>query len=258
MVPIRTPDILVVAAMKEELNDFKHTDAVYPLNHSSGKPDKHYWELPDHSGHIGFGVCGVGKKKASKNLSRLLKTVHPELILLMGYSGAIIPSLNVGDLVIIEKTIHESLAPDEYLSMNDRLISRCQTVFEHQGVLFSSVSAVSSDTFIDSTAEKKRLHSVFGAGCVDMESHAIARIASHHNIPILIIRVISDLADETIGLNFSCIPAGKWAFRLYFACRPWLLPGLFRLFSNARRARRKLSNAVHIILDNQLSRSIVS
>jgi nucleoside phosphorylase len=249
MESVRTPDILVIAAMKEELKEFQGADAVYPLNHSSGKPDKRYWELPEYSCRIGFNVCGVGKKSATKNISALLKKVQPEKILVTGYSGSLVPALDIGDVVIIEKTVHNGLSPDAFVSMDDQLISLCKTVFDNHGITFSLVSAVSSDTFIDATSDKIRLRDRFEAGCADMESHSIALLASSRQISILMIRVISDLADETIGLDFSRIPAGKWPFRLYFLRHPWLLPRLHRMYRNANKARHTLSNAVHILLE---------
>lgn len=62
---------------------------------------------------------------------------------------------------------------------------------------------VSGDSFIASTAKRKWLHDTFNADAVDMVSAGIARVCEANGIPYVIIRVLSDNADETASQDFA-------------------------------------------------------
>ena len=67
----------------------------------------------------------------------------------------------------------------------------------HQGRL------VSGDSFIASTAKRKWLHDTFHADAVDMVSVGIARVCEANGTPYVIIRVLSDNADESASAAFA-------------------------------------------------------
>ena len=62
---------------------------------------------------------------------------------------------------------------------------------------------VSGDQFINSSEKKKWLESTFGALCAEMEGAAIAHTCALNNVPFLIMRSISDLADEDAADSFD-------------------------------------------------------
>ena len=93
---------------------------------------------------------------------------------------------------------------------------------------------------------KKDLFTASGAAAVDMESLALARAASAAGLPFLALRAVADPAQRGLpsaalapltsdGRPQPHLVAGR------LALRPWELPALMRLASDARRAERSLA-----------------
>ena len=66
---------------------------------------------------------------------------------------------------------------------------------------------VSGDQFISDKAKKEWLIEQFSASCTEMEGAAIAQAAYLNGIPFLIIRAISDKADDSAGMDYAAFEA---------------------------------------------------
>jgi 5'-methylthioadenosine/S-adenosylhomocysteine nucleosidase len=62
---------------------------------------------------------------------------------------------------------------------------------------------VSGDSFIASTAKRAWLRETFRADAVDMVSAGIAHVCEANGVPYIILRVLSDNADETASADFA-------------------------------------------------------
>ena len=62
---------------------------------------------------------------------------------------------------------------------------------------------VSGDQFICSKEKKQWLKEYFNAQCTEMEGAAIAQAAYLNNVPFLIIRAISDKADDSADMAYE-------------------------------------------------------
>ena len=62
---------------------------------------------------------------------------------------------------------------------------------------------VSGESFIASTGKRKWLRETFKADAVDMVSVGIARVCEANGVPYVIIRVLSDNADESASAAFA-------------------------------------------------------
>ncbi|MGA2139347.1 MAG: 5'-methylthioadenosine/S-adenosylhomocysteine nucleosidase [Verrucomicrobiia bacterium] len=62
---------------------------------------------------------------------------------------------------------------------------------------------VSGDSFIASTAKRKWLRETFQADAVDMVSIGIARVCEANGVPCVIVRALSDNADESASTAFA-------------------------------------------------------
>ena len=62
---------------------------------------------------------------------------------------------------------------------------------------------LSGDQFISDSARVKDLHEALGGDCVEMEGAAVAQVCEMNSVPHLIIRTISDRADEEAAVSFS-------------------------------------------------------
>ncbi len=167
---------------------------------------------------------GMGKVNAAATTALLVEHFRPGEVIVCGIAGAINPQLGVGDVVIAEKSAQHDLglwsdAGIESKGADNRLTGQQNPVFfaaderllaialraGDQTVLKSIEGTqakvkkgvvVTGDTFIMSPEKKVDLQKRLGADAVEMEGAAIAQVCYERGIPHLVIRGISDTADE--------------------------------------------------------------
>ena len=61
----------------------------------------------------------------------------------------------------------------------------------------------SGDQFIDSKEKKNWIHDTFDAYCTEMEGAAVAQAAYLNKVPYLIVRAISDKADDSAHMDYG-------------------------------------------------------
>jgi adenosylhomocysteine nucleosidase len=158
--------------------------------------------LPD--GHW-LTVSGAGPARAHAAALRLTEQKVSALVS-WGCAAALAGHLQPGHLVLPERILGEQ--GDEHRIDGDwreRLAIRLPGKVMHLGgALIESSRVVSSRT------EKLALHARTGGMALDMESAAVARAASHHNLPFLIVRAIADPAhlDFPEAVSLSLNPRG--------------------------------------------------
>ena len=171
---------------------------------------------------------GIGKVNAAMTTSLLIEHFRPSEVIVCGIAGAINPQLNVGDVVIAEKSAQHDLgfwsdAGIESRGANNRLTGEQNPVFfaadeklldiamrAGDQTILKSIGTdengkqakvkkgvvVTGDTFIMSPQKRIDLQKRLGADAVEMEGAAIAQVCYERKIPHLVIRGISDTADE--------------------------------------------------------------
>ncbi|MDT8438750.1 MAG: hypothetical protein RQ729_07085 [Wenzhouxiangellaceae bacterium] len=96
-----------------------------------------------------------------------------------------------------------------------------------------------------SVRAKQRLAQASGARAADMESHAIARVAQAHRLPMLAVRVVLDGPCQSVpGLAMAAVDGSRSRILPVIAGllrTPGELPDLVRLGAAAARARARLS-----------------
>jgi len=171
---------------------------------------------------------GIGKVNAAMTTTLLLEHFKPSEVVFTGIAGGINPQLQPGDIVIAAKTAqHDSgiLWPDsmEYRGVINRLDGWRNPVFfladerllgaaekaagrVKLGTIKTSVGArlprivtgvvATGDIFVASPAKSVELRESLKADAVEMEGAAVAQLCYQRQVPHLIIRSISDKADE--------------------------------------------------------------
>ena len=160
--------------------------------------------------------CGVGKVNAAMICQTTIDRFGATHIINTGIAGGLDRRLKVGDLVISSDAVQHdmdvtglgytpgtvpeleehgklSFAADEHL----RAVVR-QAVAEVAPELTVIEGRVASgDQFVSDTETWRRVVAQFGAACCEMEGAAIAQVAWRNDVPFVIVRTISDNADET-------------------------------------------------------------
>ncbi|GHC00670.1 hypothetical protein GCM10007047_16390 [Cerasicoccus arenae] len=123
------------------------------------------------AGHeIAVGVIGMGPPHCASRVDAFIGYYQPKMLILAGFAGALDPALKRGEVIINrgEGSIHTA----------------------------SDVIATAED--------KARLLRETGSPLVDMESAHVAAIAEKRGIPLIVIRGVSDLADEAVPVDILC------------------------------------------------------
>ena len=171
---------------------------------------------------------GVGKVNAAMTTTLLIEHFKPEHIIFTGIAGAVNPELRPGDIVIAEKTAHHDMGtvwPEGlfvkgvknrldgmenpvFFSASEKLVTcaqraaeridmqRVETVTGRRNPKIIKGVIVTGDSFIASAEKCAELRKKLNADAVEMEGAAVAQICYQRQIDHLVIRSISDSADE--------------------------------------------------------------
>jgi adenosylhomocysteine nucleosidase len=187
-------------------------------------------------------VSGVGPAAAAIGARRLLAE-GARALLSWGLAGALDPALVAGTLVLPREVISPEgrvflSAPDWRDRVSEAIAGRRQVC---HGRLLTCREPLGS-----AAAKSLAFHQT-GAVAVDMESSAIAEVASSGRVPFLVVRAIVDTAHDAVPeMALSATRAGEDGLRLgrvlaSLARSPGELPGLIRLARGYRSASRALS-----------------
>ncbi|MBT7953824.1 MAG: hypothetical protein HN731_01420 [Rhodospirillaceae bacterium] len=143
------------------------------------------------------GIENSNIKCAGANSDRAYKLASDlavggcEVLISFGVAGALDPALNPGDLIVPDQVLETNHTP--YETSTDQLKSHLRSRVD-----IRSGSLLGSNKLIASATEKLSQHQSTGAVAVDMESLAVAKAARDRGLPFLVIRAVSDTADQDL------------------------------------------------------------
>jgi adenosylhomocysteine nucleosidase len=141
--------------------------------------------------------------------------------------------------------------------VRDRTPGRAQQVFRADPALLAharraagDVGAAMSEGPVVTVAhvacravDKRALAEASGAIAVDMESAAIAQAAAKAGVPFLVIRAVSDRADEDLPMDFNLwlTPWGRMRGIAHVLTHPTIVRSLLRMKRQAEQGARSLA-----------------
>ena len=155
----------------------------------------------------------IGSKPVTHYLKRWQQTedfltAKPLGILLMGLCGSLSPQLTVGDIVSYHDCVCMSSNTTTLLRSCDRELT---TVLHHKlGEEVTWVRGLTSDRIIVSAEEKRHLGQLYNTQVVDMEGFAALEVLSGTEVPVGMVRVVSDDAHHNLpNLSSAISPEGS-------------------------------------------------
>lgn len=161
---------------------------------------------------------GIGKVNAGICAQILVDKFNVSAIINTGIAGSLNAAINIGDIVLSTDAIQHDvdaqafgyepgviprLNPSTFTADKDLLTiakESCESVLKDVKVYEGRV--LSGDQFISDKKKKEWLTNQFSGFCTEMEGAAIAQAASLNKIPFLIIRAISDKADDSAEMDY--------------------------------------------------------
>lgn len=166
---------------------------------------------------------GIGKVNAAMCAQILIDEYHVDAIINTGIAGSLNASIDIGDIVLSTDTLEHDMDavafgyPVGQIPRMDTLSfeadaklravakAACEKVNPEVKVFEGRV--ISGDQFISDKAKKQWLVENFAGYCTEMEGAAIAHAAYLNNVPFLIIRAISDKADDSASVDYPTFEA---------------------------------------------------
>jgi adenosylhomocysteine nucleosidase len=188
-----------------------------------------------HQKQVVIALTGIGKVNAAMTTTLAIAHYKPQQIIFTGIAGGINPALHPGDIVIAEKTVQYDYGrltsreltyrstrnpftgaenplffPADSILMHTAQLAGKQARFQpaHTSAgkrmpVVMRGTIVTGDLFVASSEKKKVLQQDLKADATEMEGAAVAQVCWQYRIPCLVIRSISDTADESAALDMK-------------------------------------------------------
>ncbi len=170
--------------------------------------------------------CGIGKVNAALRTQLLISNFGITHLINTGIAGSMASGLGIFDFVVSEKTVYHDFdttlfgyklgqvpgMPETYKA-DEKLADLALKAFENSDI--SSQHKImkgriaSGDQFISSAEKKDFIVKNFQPACVEMEGCAIAHACYANKVPFVIIRCMSDCADEEAKEAYEEVKASK-------------------------------------------------
>lgn len=161
--------------------------------------------------------CGVGKVNAAICAQVLCDCFGVTHLVNTGIAGSLNAKLDIGDLVVSRDAMYHDFDCVHFGYEMGRVPGMDVVAFPADAALLDLASAAaelvnpghttigrvaSGDLFVAEKAAKEAIIAKTGALCTEMEGAAIAHTAYRNGIPFVILRAISDKADDSAEMDY--------------------------------------------------------
>ena len=205
----------IIGAMEEEIRDLKSVLKDCRVERHASK-DYYVGELEGKE--VVLVQSGVGKVNAAVAAEVLSGIFKCEYIINTGVAGSLDAAMDIGDIVLSTDSLQhdvdvtgrgfeKGVIPRQDISVfpaSDYLrnIAKMACGGLDRDFHVWEGRVVSGDQYISDSKVKAELAAHFNGKCAEMEGAAIAQTAWLNNVPYLIIRAISDKADESAHMDY--------------------------------------------------------
>ena len=159
---------------------------------------------------VAIGMSGQGKVHAACCTQILIDRFGADTIFNVGIAGGLNDSLEIGEIVLSDKTaqydfdaVGEGFEMGQipgiesvYFKAEPELIEAGREAADELGINYQVGGILTADLFLDDERVKTVIKKKFDGIACEMEGAAVAQVCYLNDLPFLIIRSISDSADE--------------------------------------------------------------
>ena len=198
-----------VTSLKEELTDPK-TTTIAGMEFCEGRLDDE---------DVVVVQCGMGKVNAGICANTLINQFGCSKIINTGVAGSLDNQINIGDFVVsVDACQHDFTVESIGFKKGEIPYTGLSAFPADETMRKEAIEAVhetapdvrvfegrvcTGDQFISSKEQKESIKSNFGGMCCEMEGGAIAQACYLNDTPFVIIRAISDKADDSDEMNYE-------------------------------------------------------
>lgn len=161
---------------------------------------------------------GIGKVNAAVCAQILVDKFEVDALMNTGIAGSLDAAIDIGDIVVSTDAVQHDMDASIFgdpigqiprmdtfsFPADERLINLAVSANEEANPDIKTFKGrvVSGDQFVSSKEVKERLVTMFDAKCTEMEGAAIAHVAYLNQVSYVIIRAISDKADNSATMDY--------------------------------------------------------
>lgn len=166
---------------------------------------------------------GIGKVNAAVCAQILIDDFHVSAIVNTGIAGSLKNEINIGDIVLSTDAVQHDVNAGSFgypkgqipgldvlaFQADENLIEKAYAICEkvNPDISVFRGRVVTGDQFISQREIKNNIANTFDGMCTEMEGAAIAQVAYLNHIPFLIVRAISDKADDSADMDYEIFEA---------------------------------------------------
>jgi adenosylhomocysteine nucleosidase len=185
--------------------------------------------------------AGAGENAATRAFAAVERNGPVDLVISTGWVGALSEEFEPGECYnvsgVVDARTGERFVPAVWPQHHSK----------------SPMPWLVTSPIVANQQEKQHLAAAYGAGLVDMEAAAVARLAAMRGIPFYCIKGVSDgIRDQLPDFNPFISAQGKFLltrFVLFAVFRPWHWPALMRMGENSRKAAQGIRQSLLENLD---------
>ena len=149
--------------------------------------------------------AGMGKAQAAAATQLLCSHFCVDAVLFSGIAGNMTSKVSVGDVIIGKTLVYHDGEPRMFaetapflqeFASDEKLIAAASAACEKNGIRHIVGKIATGDCFVGDSATKNSIAAKCAPDCVEMEGAAVAHIAAKNGVPFVILRAMSDDADE--------------------------------------------------------------
>lgn len=210
----------IIGAMDEEVSKLKEVMENVKI---CSKASMDFYKGTMNGKNVVVVRSGIGKVNAGICTQILVDLYGVDAVINTGIAGSLNPAIDIGDIVLSTDTVQHDMDATGFgydlgviprmetsvFKADERLRKLAKEACErvNRDVKIFEGRVVSGDQFVSDKAKKEYISDNFNGFCTEMEGAAIAQAAYLNNIPFLIIRAISDKADDSATVDYPIFEA---------------------------------------------------
>ncbi len=235
--------LIFIAALKREIDKFSafiDVDRVERIGSAVFTEGRYQGEA------VVVVQSGIGMRRSLEAIGVALDRYRPDLVVSIGFSGAISPDVKGGELLVPDfVTSHDHDGAGEEIPTDAALREAALRAMVEGFLPVHRGGHVSVRSVMPGPAEKARLASLCDAKAADMESYWVGEQAREAGVRFLAVRAVSDEVNLSLP-DYQRFLDDMGAVRLlhaawYYLTHPWHITAAPALAANARVGARNLA-----------------
>ena len=210
----------IIGAMEEEITNLKSHMEVFDVQTIAGMS---FFKGAVKGTELVLVRSGIGKVNAGICTQILASVFNVDTVINTGIAGSLSAAIDIGDIVVSTSLVQYDVDARNFgyklgeiprmniieFPADKELTDKTESVFAalDLGVKLYKGMIATGDKFVSEDSLKAEIVNNFHAYCVEMEGAAIAQAAMLNNMKCVVIRAISDKADNSANVDYRTFEA---------------------------------------------------